>query len=263
MLVLPCVPVSQFGCSGGVRVGFPVCNWAMWNSWSCFDFCIINSAFLWSHSTLKCILAWILATATSFVLFTWNFFSSSCFCAISSSIFATSENLSMMFLGFFEEGCAGVLVVGFDDPACDFVFLVGLPLGPVLGITNFSFLTASFSSSTPMSSSSAISNPPSWSLPLSSSGRAIMSRSSVAIMTTPERRMFMSMVELPFPMPAGTRFGRSEMSEHILKNHGVPALIKSDSHVEKSVQPLERMLSCLPHFFSELIRLLHVYLIFG
>jgi len=52
-------------------------------------------------------------------------------------------------------------------------------------------------------------------------------------MTTPERKMFVSMVELPFPMPAGTRFGHSEMSEHILKNHGAPALIKSDSHVEK------------------------------
>src|SRR5467141_1684939 len=241
MLVLPCGPVGQFGCGGGVRVGFPVYKWAMWNSWSCFDFCIINSAFLWSRSTLKCILAWILATATSFELFTWNFFSLSCFCAVSSSIFATSENLSMIFLGFFEEGHAGELVVGFDDPACAFVFLVGLPLGPFLWITNFSFLTAIFSSSTPMSSSSAISNPPSWSLPLSSLGRAIMSRSSVAIMsrssvaimTTPERRMFMSMVELPFPMTAGTRFGRSEMSEHISKNHGALALIKSDSHVEK------------------------------
>src|SRR5882724_4522828 len=99
------------------KSGFPACNCAMWNLWSCMDFCIINSAFLWSHSTLKCILAWIFATATSFILFTWNFFSSTCFCAVSTLIFATSENLSMMFLDFVDEGHVGVLVVRLDDPA--------------------------------------------------------------------------------------------------------------------------------------------------
>ena len=150
-LVLPWSTVSQVGCGPGVWVGFFVNNWAMQNSWFCFDFCIINSAFHQSRSTLRCTFAWIFTTVTSFVLFTWNLFSSSCFCAVSSSIFATSENRSMMFLDFVCEGHVGILVVSVDKPVDPFVLLVGLLLGPLFSIADFSFLIASFSSRMPMS----------------------------------------------------------------------------------------------------------------